>query len=110
MNDKALKCIVLEDEPIATEKIVSYIKKTPFLENATTFNNPIEAMEWLQNNSADLAFSDIQMPELNGMEWAKIIKNDLLIIFTTAFDKYAIEGYKVNAVDYLLKAFSYIQV
>lgn len=107
MDSPILKCIVLEDEPLAANKLVSYIEKTPFLEHKATFDNPLVASKWLESNSVDLAFTDIQMPKLNGMEWAKTVKNKILIVFTTAFDQYAIEGFRVNAIHYLLKPFSY---
>lgn len=104
-----LQCIILEDEPVAIQKMISYIQKTDFLELKNTFSDPLLALQFLENDFADIAFVDIQMPEISGMDWAKIVKGKLMLIFTTAYSKYAIEGYKVNAIDYLLKPFSYAE-
>lgn len=106
-SDHKMSCIVLEDEPIASEKIISYINKTQFLDLSASFSEPLSALQWLENNHADLAFTDIQMPEFSGIEWAKMSFGKTMVIFTTAYESYAIEGYKVNAIDYLLKPYSY---
>jgi DNA-binding LytR/AlgR family response regulator len=102
-----IKTIAIDDEPLALKMLISYIKKTPFLELAGQFDNPISALEFLENNSIDLIFLDIHMPDLLGTEFAKVINKNTKIIFTTAYEKYAIEGYKLEAIDYLLKPYGY---
>jgi len=102
-----LNCAIIDDEPLAAELLASYAHKTPFLHLIGSYNSAISAMKELRDNPADLIFLDIQMPELSGLEFAKILPTSTHIIFTTAFQQYAIEGYKVNAIDYLLKPISY---
>ncbi len=102
-----MTCAIIDDEPLAAALLESYVKKTPFLEHSGTFANAIDAMAALSKAPVDLLFLDIQMPELSGLEFAKLIPSTTRIIFTTAFSQYAIEGYKVNAFDYLLKPISY---
>jgi len=102
-----ITCIAVDDEPLALGLIVSYIQKTPFLELKGQFDNPIDAMEFLEGNLVQLLFLDIQMPDLTGVEFARILDENSRVIFTTAFDKYAIEGFKLEALDYLLKPISY---
>lgn len=102
-----ITCIALDDEPLALGLIVSYIEKTPFLELRGQFDNPLDAIEFLEDNSIQLLFLDIQMPDLTGVEFAHILDKNSRVIFTTAFDKYAIEGFKLEALDYLLKPISY---
>ncbi len=102
-----LKCLVIDDEPLAVELITAYVNKTPFLEFVGSFNSATEALEFLRENSVDLIFCDIQMPDLNGIEFSRMITKDIKVIFTTAFNQYAIEGFRVNAVDYLLKPIRY---
>lgn len=92
---------------ISRRTIKSYVEKTPFLQLIGSYGSAIEAMKELRTNPAQLLFLDIQMPELSGIEFAKIIPNTTKIVFTTAFQQYAIEGYKVNALDYLMKPISY---
>lgn len=104
---RILKCIIADDEPFALEVLKDYINKTPFLKLEGSFKNAAEAHNSIMNEDIELAFLDIQMPGLSGMELAKIVKDHTNIVFTTAFDEYAIEGYKVNALGYLLKPFSY---
>lgn len=89
------------------ELLASYVRKTAFLSLAGTFSSAVEAVREIKENKSDIVFLDIQMPELSGIEFARIIPKETKIIFTTAFSQYAIEGYKVNAVDYLLKPISY---
>lgn len=102
-----LTCAIIDDEPLAAELLESYAKKTPELHLVGVYGSAVEAMKELRNNPVDLLFLDIQMPELSGMEFAGILPKKTKVIFTTAFDHYAIDGYKVNAVDYLLKPISY---
>ena len=102
-----INCGIIDDEPLAAGLLESYAKKTPYLNHVGTYNSAITAMKDLRDNPAQLLFLDIQMPELSGIEFAKILPKDTKIIFTTAFPQYAIEGYKVNALDYLLKPISY---
>ncbi|QXP59692.1 LytR/AlgR family response regulator transcription factor [Olleya sp. HaHaR_3_96] len=102
-----ITCIAVDDEPLALRQIVSYIEQTPFLQLTAKFTNPKKVDQYLKTNTVDLLFLDINMPDLNGMELAKSLENPPKIIFTTAYSDYAIEGYKVNAIDYLLKPIQY---
>jgi len=102
-----IKCIAVDDEPLALAQISKYIEKTPFLELCNSFNSGAEAMEFLHSNTIDLMFLDIQMPDMTGMELAKSLETCPQIIFTTAYSEYAVEGFKVNALDYLLKPLAY---
>jgi DNA-binding LytR/AlgR family response regulator len=102
-----INCAIIDDEPLAAGLLKSYAEKTPFLSLIGTYGSAIEAMKELRDNPAQLLFLDIQMPELSGIEFAKILPQETKIIFTTAFQQYAIEGYKVSALDYLLKPISY---
>jgi two-component system LytT family response regulator len=102
-----IKCLAIDDEPLALKQIGSYIKKTPFLELAALCNNPFSAMEFLKENQADLLFVDISMPDLTGMDFVKSLTIKPLVIFTTAYSEYAVEGFKVDALDYLLKPIGY---
>jgi two-component system response regulator LytT len=107
-----LNCIAVDDEPLALGLIVSFIEQTPFLKLAGSFSSGIKALEILNEQAIDLIFLDIQMPDLTGIQLARILDNKSgvtkpRVIFTTAFNNYAIEGYKVDALDYLLKPFDY---
>jgi len=102
-----ISCAIIDDEPLAAGLLESYVRKTPYLSLMGTYNSAITAMKDLRDSPVQLLFLDIQMPELSGIEFAKILPKDTKIIFTTAFPQYAIEGYKVNALDYLLKPVSY---
>lgn len=102
-----ITCAIIDDEPLAGALLESYAKKTPYLNLKGTYNSAIQAMRDLRENPVQLLLLDIQMPELSGIEFAKILPKDTKVIFTTAFPQYAIEGYKVNALDYLLKPISY---
>lgn len=103
-----ITCAIVDDEPLAADLLESYVMKTPFLKLEGKYSNAIDAMAGLRTQPVDLLMLDIQMPELSGLEFAKVIPHSTRIIFTTAFNQYAIEGYKVNALDYLLKPTSYI--
>ena len=102
-----ITCIAIDDEPLALGLVVSYIKKTPFLELCGDFDNPIDAMEFMEANPVQLLFLDIQMPDLTGIDFTRILDNKCKVIFTTAYDKYAVEGFKLEVLDYLLKPISY---
>ena len=102
-----LKCAIVDDEPLALGLLQSYAKKTPLLELCGCYSSAIEAMKHLQETPVDLLFLDIQMPDLNGLEYSRMVDEQTRIVFTTAFDQYAIDGYRVNALDYLLKPISY---
>lgn len=100
-------CIVVDDEPLAVKLMVSYVEKTPFLELKGSFTSGKAAFAFLQESPVDLLFCDIQMPVLSGMDLSRMIPEQTRIIFTTAFSQYAVEGFKVHALDYLLKPISY---
>ena len=102
-----LRTIAIDDEPLALRLVSEYISKTPFLEQVGAFDNPLDALDFLSTQAADLIFVDIQMPDLTGIEFARSLENAPKIVFTTAYEKYAVEGFKLNAIDYLLKPFSY---
>ncbi len=102
-----IHCAIIDDEPLAAGLLKSYTEKTPFLHLTGTYGSALEAMKELRDHPVQLLFLDIQMPELSGIEFAKILPADTKIIFTTAFQQYAVEGYKVNALDYLMKPISY---
>lgn len=105
-----LTCLIVDDEPLALKLIETYVEKTPFLELKDKFSNGIDVMAYFsKGGTADLVFMDIQMPDLTGIDLAKNIPSTTQVIFTTAFDQYAIEGYKTNAVGYLLKPFDYAE-
>ena len=99
--------IAIDDEPLALQLIVDYIQKTPDLMLAGQFENPLEAAQYISKNPIDIVFTDIQMPGLNGIEFTRSMVNGPVVIFTTAFSKYAIEGFKLDIADYLLKPFTY---
>jgi len=102
-----ITCAIIDDEPLAAGLLESYARKTPYLQLTGSYNSAILAMKDLRENPVQLLFLDIQMPELSGIEFSKILPKDTRVIFTTAFPQYAVEGYKVNALDYLLKPISY---
>jgi DNA-binding LytR/AlgR family response regulator len=99
--------IAIDDEPLALQLIVDYIQKTPDLMLVGQFENPLEAAQYISKNPIDIVFTDIQMPGLNGIEFTRSMINGPVVIFTTAFAKYAIEGFKLDVADYLLKPFTY---
>ena len=104
-----LKCCVIDDEPLAVDLLASYVEKTPYLILDSTYTTAVQAVERIMQGDIDLVFCDIQMPNLNGLDFSRLVENKTLIIFTTAYDQYAVDSYKVNAVDYLLKPISYSQ-
>ncbi|WP_326981300.1 LytTR family DNA-binding domain-containing protein [Chryseobacterium sp. MYb264] len=102
-----IKCIVVDDEPLAISLLESYVQKVPFLELVFSTENPIEALDYIQKNESDLVFLDIQMPELTGINFMKILGDKQKYILTTAYSEYALEGYDHHIVDYLLKPISF---
>ncbi len=102
-----ISCIVVDDEPLAVRLMESYAAKTPFLSLKGSFTSGTAAYSFLQDNPVDLLFCDIQMPNLSGMDLSRMLPEGTRIIFTTAFSEYAVEGFKVRALDYLLKPISY---
>ena len=102
-----IKCAIVDDEPLAVNLLASYVEKIPFLELWGKYNNATDALHGIGEQPVDLLFLDIQMPELNGLELSKMIPENTRIVFTTAFDRYAVDGFRVNALDYLLKPISY---
>lgn len=104
---KQIRCCVIDDEPLAAQLISSYIDRLPFLENMGAFAKAQDTIKLILDGRIDLIFLDINMPQLNGLEFAKIIPPTTRVIFTTAYDNYAVESFKVNAIDYLLKPISF---
>ena len=106
-----IKCIAIDDEPLALKKLVAYIKKIPYLELVGEFHSAIEAQQMMETLEVEAVFLDINMPDLNGIDFAKSQVGDHskgpIMVFTTAYSEYAIEGYKANAVDYLLKPYGF---
>ena len=102
-----LKCIAIDDEPLALRQLKSYIEKIPYLELTATCNNALEAQQLLASQHVDLIVVDINMPDLSGVEFVRSLVDRPMVIFTTAYSEYAVEGFKLDAVDYLLKPFSF---
>jgi DNA-binding LytR/AlgR family response regulator len=102
-----IRCICIDDEPLALEMMVDFIKKVPFLNLVASCNNAFEAYEVLNINHIDLLFVDVEMPEINGVQFVKSLKNKPFIIFSTAYKKYAIEGFELDVIDFLVKPFSF---
>ncbi len=102
-----LSCAIVDDEPLALDLLETYVEKTPFLQIKGKYGSAVEAMKGLQEQPVDLLFLDIQMPELDGLEFSHMVILETRIIFTTAFEQYALDSYRVNALDYLLKPISY---
>lgn len=98
-----MKCLLVDDEPLALDILESYIKRMPDLELIGKCSNALEASEFLKNNKIDLMFLDIQMPEITGLEFVRSLTNPPLIVFSTAYSDFAVEGFELNAIDYLLK-------
>ena len=104
---KALRCMVVDDEPLAVKMLENFISKTSFLALEASFTDPVAALEAIRSRQPQLVFLDIQMPDLNGMELSRMIPDGTRIIFTTAFKQYAFESYEVSALDFLLKPIRY---
>jgi DNA-binding LytR/AlgR family response regulator len=103
-----IRCIAIDDEPLALTQIAGYIKKTPFLELVGQYESALKAINILENSPVDLMFVDINMPDLSGMDFVKTLENPPRIVFVTAYSEYALEGFRVDAIDYLLKPISYV--
>ena len=102
-----IKCIIIEDEPLAVKVLTDYISQVPFLSLQAKFKDAILAMDYLRNNSVDLMFLDIHLPKLKGMAFLKTLSNPPAVIVTTAYNQYAVEGFNLNVTDYLLKPFEF---
>lgn len=102
-----LQCIIIDDEPLARTGLKEYIQDVEFLQLAGAFDNPMKAIDTLMQQKIDLVFLDIQMPRITGLEFLKTLAQPPQVIFTTAYPQYAVEGFELNAVDYLLKPFSF---
>jgi two-component system, LytTR family, response regulator len=102
-----IKCIIVEDEPLAVKVLADYISEVPFLELQATFKDAILATDWLRNNNTDLIFLDIHLPKLKGMAFLKTLSHAPAVIITTAYHQYAVEGFDLNVTDYLLKPFEF---
>lgn len=102
-----LRCIIIDDEPLAVDLLKSYAEQTPFLELVATFNSALLAIDTIRSEEIQLVFLDINMPKIDGLEFSKTLPATLRVVFTTAYDQYAIEGFRLNALDYLLKPISY---
>jgi DNA-binding LytR/AlgR family response regulator len=100
-----IKCLAIDDEPLALEQLANYIKKIPFLELVARCQSALDAREIMECEVIDAIFCDINMPDLNGMDFVKSLAVPPMVVFTTAYSEYAVEGFKVDAVDYLLKPF-----
>ena len=109
MSNLKITCVIVDDEPMALTLVEGYVEKTPYLELKQKCGSALEALDFLNHNSVDLLFLDIQMPDLTGLEFSKMLPETTRVIFTTAFDKYALEGFKADAIDYLLKPFDYAE-
>ncbi|MBQ3243409.1 MAG: response regulator transcription factor [Bacteroidaceae bacterium] len=98
-----IRCIIVDDEPLAVAQMEKYVERVPFLENVGSCSSAAEAMEVLSNGNVDAMFVDISMPDISGMQLVRTLSNPPMVVFTTAYSEYAVEGFKVDAVDYLLK-------
>lgn len=102
-----IRCCVVDDEPLAAQLIASYVEKTPFMDLVGVFSSAQDAIKTILDENVDIVFLDIEMPQLNGVEFARVVPANCRVVFTTAYDAYALQGYKVNVLDYLLKPISY---
>lgn len=107
MSDLKKRCIIVDDEPLAIEVLQSYVEQLEQLELVDTFRNPVKAFEFLQKNQVDLVFMDIQMPRLTGLDIIKSLHHRPAFIITTAYREYALDGFELDAVDYLLKPIAF---
>jgi DNA-binding LytR/AlgR family response regulator len=102
-----IKCLAIDDEPLALSVLEGYISRTPFLEHCGSFTNPVEGLAYLKENQVDLIFLDIRMPDVSGFDILSELQPRPLVVFTTAYPDYAVEGFRADAIDYLLKPIEY---
>jgi len=102
-----IRCIVIDDEPLALQQLSAFVKKIPYLELVKACSGPTQAMEILASEPVDAIFTDIEMPDINGLEYIKTLKDKPIVVFVTAYPNFAIEGFQVDATDYLLKPFGF---
>ncbi len=102
-----IRCLAIDDEPLALKQIGAYIDRTPFFETVALCSSALESLQFIRDEKVDLLLVDINMPDLNGMDFVKSLEQKIPVIFTTAYSEYAIEGFQVDALDYLLKPISY---
>lgn len=102
-----ITCITIDDEPLALKQLDNYVKKTPFLQLSGSFHSATEAKEFLNGHPVDVIFTDINMPDCSGMQFVKELEQPPLVVFSTAYEEYAVESFRVDAIDYLLKPYSY---
>lgn len=102
-----ITCIAIDDEPLALKQLENYVKKTPFMELLGGFHSATDAATFLAQNTVDVIFTDINMPDITGLDFVKSLTNPPLVVFSTAYEEYAVEGFKVDAIDYLLKPYGY---
>jgi two-component system, LytTR family, response regulator len=107
MDKVVIKCVVVDDEPLAVDKMAGFIRKVNFLELAGSFHSGIDAMHFIRNNPVDLLFLDIQMDDLTGIQLLEIMKDRPQVVLTTAYSEYALKGYELDVADYLLKPISF---
>lgn len=105
-----IRCLAIDDEPLALRQLAAYLKKVPFFELVDSCQSALEAMSLLEKQEIDVIFIDINMPDLNGLDFVRSLQNPPMVVFTTAYQEYAVEGYKVDAIDYLLKPFGMADV
>lgn len=109
MNTKPITCAIVDDEPLAVKLLEKFVGQTPFLHLQASFTDALQALQYLKENAVDLLFLDIEMPEMDGMELARLTDKQTRIVFTTAYKDYALESYEVSALDYLLKPIRYVK-
>ena len=102
-----IRCIIIDDEPLALQQMEGYIKNLPYLELVASYQSALDAKEIIENDRIDAIFCDINLPELNGLDFVKSLDNPPMVVFTTAYSDYAVEGFQLNAIDYLLKPFGF---
>ena len=104
---RKISCIVVDDEPLAVEMLAGYVCRTPSLELAGSYTDPVQALSEIRASKPDVVFMDIQMPDISGLELSRMLPKETRVIFTTAFRQYALDSYEVEAIDYLLKPIRY---
>ncbi|MEI8202380.1 MAG: LytTR family DNA-binding domain-containing protein [Bacteroidota bacterium] len=107
MHQLKLRCVIVDDEPLAIEKMVNYASKVPFLEVEKTFSNGLEALDYIKSNKIDLLLLDVQMEDITGIQLLEIMKDKPYVVLTTAYDQFALKGYELDVNDYLLKPISF---